>query len=191
MKRLLTACCLLALTTTRLAAADFTQTMTVEEQEQTGLGKLSPGELARLKAVVERYKSGEVAVVQMKAEEKVATAEAKVKAAEDRSPAPVETPAAKKPSWFAALVTLQKTAEKPDKAEVLEARLAGNLKTFNGRRSFELQDGQLWRMIETARYSGPTLESPVVTISPGIFGVYWLQIREAALRVKVEPVKLR
>lgn len=170
-------------------AGDFTKTMTPDEQQQAGLGRLTPDELARLKAVVERYKSGEVAEIRQEAEKKVAVAEARVKQAETGA-AVTASPAGKKPSWFSALVTLRKTADKPDKAEALEGRLAGNLKTFNGRRSFELQDGQVWRMIETGRYSGPTLEAPAVSITPGFLGVYWLQIREAPLLVKVQPVKI-
>lgn len=172
-------------------AGDFTQGMTADEQAQAGLAKLTPEELARLKAVVERYKAGELAVVRQEAEKTVAAAEAKAKQAEAAAAAPEASEAGKKPGWFAALVTLRKTAEKPDKAEAMEGRLVGSLKTFNGRRSFELQDGQVWRMTETGRYSGPTLESPAVWITPGFLGVYWLQIREAPLLVKVQPVKVQ
>ncbi len=172
-------------------AGDFTRGMTPDEQAQTGLAKLTPEELLRLKAVVERYKTGEVAVVRQEAEKTVAAAEAKVKQAEATAAAPEAKEAGKKPGWFAALVTLRKTAEKPDKAEAMEGRLVGSLKTFNGRRSFELQDGQVWRMTETGWYRGPTLESPAVWITPGFLGVYWLQIREAPLLVKVQPVQLR
>jgi hypothetical protein len=189
MKRLLSVLCLFLGAAALGQAGDFTKTMTPDEQAQAGLAKLTPEELARLKAVVERYKSGEVAEIRQEADKKVAVAEARVKQAET-GVAAAGNPAAKKPNWFAALVTLRKTADKPDKAEALEGRLAGSLKTFNGRRSFELQDGQVWRMIESGRYSGPTLESPAVSITPGFLGVYWLQIREAPLLVKVQPVKI-
>lgn len=188
MNRLLTALCLFLGAAALGHAGDFTKTMTPDEQGLAGLGKLTPEELARLKAVVERYKSGEVAEIRQEAEKKVAVAEARVKQA--ATGAAAGSPTGKKPNWFAALVTLRKTADKPDKAEALEGRLAGSLKTFNGRRSFELQDGQVWRMIESGRYSGPTLEGPAVSITPGFLGVYWLQIREAPLLVKVQPVKI-
>jgi hypothetical protein len=173
-----------------LGAMDFTQTMTAEERKAAGLDKLTPTELARLQAAVERYKSGEVAVVKQAAEQEVARAEARVRAAETRQTAAEKPAEAKKPGWFGALVTLKKAGEKPEKAEALEMPLAGDLQSFRGRRRFELQDGQVWRMIEDGSYAGPVLKSPTVSITPGIFGVYWLQIREAALRVKVEPVKL-
>jgi hypothetical protein len=187
MKRLLSVLCLFLGAAALGRAGDFTKTMTPDEQVQTGLAKLTPEELVRLKTVVERYKSGEVADVRQEAEKKIAVAEATAK---QTAAAPAANPGSTKPNWFAALVTLRKTADKPEKAEALEGRLAGSLKTFNGRRSFELQDGQVWRMIESGRYSGPTLESPAVSITPGFLGVYWLQIREAPLLVKVQPVKI-
>ncbi len=193
-------------------AEDFTAIMTPEERAATGIDRLTPGELARLKAVVERYKGGEVAVVRQAAEQQVATvkqeaeqkvatvkqeaeqkiavAEARVQQAETQRPAE-EKPGDKKPGWFSALVTLQKAGEKADKSEVLEGRLAGKLKSFSGLRSFELQDGQVWKMIEGGSYHGPELDMPVVRITPGFMGTFWLQIREAPLRVKVQPVKLR
>jgi hypothetical protein len=189
MKLLLIVLCLFLGAATPGQAGDFTKTMTPDEQAQAGLAKLTPEELVRLKAVVERYKSGEVDDVRQEAEKKVAAAEAKAKHAAV-AVAPATMAEGKKPNWFAALVTLRKTADKPDKAEALEGRLAGSLKTFNGRRSFELQDGQVWRMIESGRYSGPTLEAPAVSITPGFMGIYWLQIREAPLLVKVQPVKI-
>jgi hypothetical protein len=189
MKRLLTALCLFWGAVAFGQGGDFTKTMTPGELEQAGLSKLTPEELVRLKAVVERYKSGEVAEIRQEAEKKVAVAEARVQQV-DSAAAAARSPAEKKPNWFAALVTLRKTADKPDKAEAMEGRLAGSLKTFNGRRSFELQDGQVWRMIESDRYSGPTLEAPAVSITPGFLGIYWLQIREAPLLVKVQPVKI-
>jgi hypothetical protein len=193
-------------------AEDFTAIMTPEERAATGIDRLTPGELARLKAVVERYKGGEVAVVRQAAEQQVATvrqeaaqkvatvkqeaeqkiavAEAKVQQAETQHPA-AEKPGDKKPGWFSALVTLHKAGEKADKSDILEGRLAGKLKSFSGLRSFELQDGQVWKMIEGGSYHGPELDSPAVRIMPGFMGTFWLQIREAPLRVKVQPVKVQ
>jgi hypothetical protein len=193
-------------------AEDFTAIMTAEDRAASGIDRLTPAELARLKAVVERYKSGEVAVIRQEAEQQVATvkqeaeqkvatvkqeaeqkiavAEAKVQQAETARPA-AEKPADKKPSWFGALVTLQKAGDKADNNDILEGRLAGKLKSFSGTRSFTLQDGQVWKMIEGGSYHGPELDSPVVRIMPGFMGTFWLQIREAPLRVKVQPVKVQ
>jgi hypothetical protein len=210
------------------ADGDFTKTMTPEELEATGLAKLTPEELARLKIVIERYRSGEVAVVEKKAEQqvaavkkeaeqqvvavkqeaetkvtvvkqeaetKVAAAEAKAREAETKATTKSATatsePKKKEPNWLAALVTLEKTGKDPDKAEAVETRLVGSLSTFSGSRRFELENGQVWQMVEPASYSGPTLKSPVVTIRPGSFGMFWLKIPEGAVRVKVKPIKLQ
>ena len=62
------------------AAGDFTRTMTPEERTAAGLDKLTEAELAQLKAVVERYKTGEVSEVKQEAEARVAAAEAKARA---------------------------------------------------------------------------------------------------------------
>lgn len=165
------------------AAGDFTRTMTPEEKTAAGLDKLSEAELAQLKAVVERYKSGEVTEAKKEAEARAAAAEAKV----------AETPASggkKQPGWLGALLTLKKAEEKPDEAEEIETRLAGKLVNFEGRRRFELENGQVWQMIEAGSYAGPALVNPRVTVRPGLMGAFWLKIPEAALRAKVKPLKL-
>lgn len=190
--------------TVTVQAQDFTRTMTTEEQAAAGLEKLSPAELAKLKAAVERYKAGAVAVVQEQAEQKVAATEAKVKEAEQKVVAAevkakeAESKAAsvaaaekkKGPSWLSALVTLKKAEAKPEAQEAIESRLAGSVSTFRGKRAFTLENGQVWQMIEADSYAGPTYERPLVRVRPGILGTFWLQIPEAAIRVKVKPIKL-
>jgi hypothetical protein len=174
-------------------ADDFTRTMTAEERTAAGLDKLTAEELARLAAAVERYKSGEVAVVRHEAEQKVAVVrqEAAVKVAAAEAKAQVAAPGAgRQPGWLGALITLRRTEQKLDEAEELEVRLAGTLRSFSGRRNFTLENGQVWQMIEAGSYAGPRLESPVVTIRPGMMGSFWLKVPAAGLRVKVKPVKL-
>jgi hypothetical protein len=170
-------------------AVDFTTTMTKEERAATGIDRLSPEELAQLKAIIERYKSSEVAVVTSEAQKKVEVAEAKVRAAESRAIGS-EPGRKKQPSWVSALLTLQNATEKPDAAEAFEDKLEGTLKSFDGRRRFKLQSGQVWEMIQSDYYSGPSMDSPTVSVKPGMLGVYWLQIKEAGLRVKVRLVRI-
>lgn len=64
-------------------------------------------------------------------------------------------------------------------------RLKGELRSFNGRRSFVLENGEVWEMDETAGYSGPVLTAPEVILRPGILGTHVLKIPDAALRVRV------
>lgn len=187
---------------------DFTKTMTPEEAAATGLGKLTPDELARLKAIVERYKVGEVAAVQVQAEakvtavareaeqkvaaaqEKIVAAEAKARAAETKATAAASTEGKKSPGWLKALITLKKTEEKPEEAEALESRLAETFTSFSGKRRFTLENGQVWQMIEPEEYSGPAMDRPPVVIKPGVFGTYWLRVVGSGTRFKVKPVKL-
>ena len=154
------------------AAGDFTKAMTPEEKTAAGLEKLSEAELAQLKAAVERYKSGEVSE---------ARKEAGAKGQADGK---------KQPGWLGALLTLKKTEEKIDEAEEIETRLVGKLVNFEGRKRFELENGQVWQMVEAGSYAGPALVNPRVTVRPGLMGAFWLKIPEAALRAKVKPLKL-
>lgn len=179
----------MAVLATSLSAQDFTVNMTAEERQATGLDKLDAAELARLKAVIERYKAGEVAMVRQAAEEQVAAAELKVKAAATEAEKTAEA-GRKAPGWFTGLVSLQRAGNRPEASEALQMKLKGTLRTFNGRRRFTLEDGQVWTMVEHGSYAGPLLQDPLVHIQPGLFGVFWLKIPEAGLRVKVTPVKL-
>lgn len=182
-------------------AQDFTATMTPAEKEAAGLGKLTPAELAKLREVVERYKAGELAQVQQQAQQqvaaneamvkeaqaKVAAAEAKAREAESKAAAPAK----KGPSWLTALITLQKAGDSGSGDEEIHARLDGTIKSFSGRRRFALDNGQVWEMVEADRYAGPTYTNPEVFIRPGLLGTFWLRIPDAALRVKVKPLKVQ
>lgn len=179
-------------------AQDFTRTMTADEQAAAGLGKLTPDELAKLRAAVERYKAGEVGAVQQRmaateekakaAEQKAAAAEAKVREAEAK--VATAAPAKKGPSWLSAMITLEKTAQAPDASEELRTKLKGTLETFTGRHRFELVNGQIWQTVDGNGWSGPSYVEPEVIIKPGLMGAFWLTIREAGLRLKVKPIKL-
>lgn len=181
------------------AEGDFTRTLTPTERMASGLDKLTPSELEQLKAVVERYKSGEVAVVRQQAEQKMAATEEKAKSAEQKA-AVAEAkvrqaePAAsvvsgtgqKTPGWLAAL----KTKQKADDMEELNSRLVGEMSRLKGKRRFTLENGQKWEMIEEGYYDGPPLENPQVWITPGAFGTFWLQVDGVGVRFRVKPIKL-
>lgn len=173
MKKILTVLAMAALTVAMKGAGDFTATLTQEEIAATGLSRLTPDELAKLKGVVERYKVGE--------------ALAKNQAKEDEKKAEVASVAAKRklPKW---LGTFKKSESKDD--DVIETKLVGKLTNFLGRRTFTLENGQVWQMIEDGSYAGPALDSPTVTVRPGATTAFWLKIEEAPLRVKVKPIKL-
>ncbi|MDI1318966.1 MAG: hypothetical protein PSW75_02075, partial [bacterium] len=152
-------------------------TLTPEESQAAGLAKLSPEELVRLEALVERYRSGQVAV-------------ATQKAAEARSAEPAK-PRKLMPEWVGALITLQHTVDTPESDQTLESRLTGNFTGWSGRSTFRLENGQLWAQANSDSYDySPTLHSPKVKISPASFGTFWLQIEGVNQRCRVKPVKL-
>ncbi|MGH6628781.1 MAG: hypothetical protein ACREB3_03515, partial [Burkholderiales bacterium] len=185
MKNLLTLAGLFTLTLLVRADEDFTKSLTPDELAATGLAKLSTDELARLKAVVERYKSGEIAVVQQQAEVKVAAAEAKV-----REAATAPSADKRKPSWLMALITLKKVEDKPDKAEAFDTRIEGDFKGWTGHTTFKLDNGQVWQQNGDDSYYGDLMHSPKARIYPGALGSYWMDIEGIRQRVKVKPIRL-
>lgn len=193
-------------------AEDFTTTMTPEERAATGVDRLTPAELARLKVVVERYKTGEVAAVRQEAatqvaavkqeaEQKIVAAETKAVVAEtkaqvaERKVAETKAPVAsgqKQPGWFSALLTLNRASEKPDEAEAMEGTLVGEFGGWNGGTIFKLDNGTEWvqqNRGESYEYS-PPLRSPRVKIFPASVAGFWLEIAGVNTRVRVKPYKL-
>lgn len=152
---------------------DLRSAATHEEFSAAGLAKLSPAELQALEQLFERLKAADA-----------------TSAAAGGSPLSPALPK-KGPSWLGALLTLEKAGQGKGEAEALQSRLAGPLKSFSGRRSFTLENGQQWQMIESEQYAGPTYQNPEVFIEPGIMGTFWLRIPDGAVRVKVKPLKLQ
>lgn len=199
MKRLIILGCLLA-AGPLWAAGDFLKTVTPEELTATGLQRLTPEELARLEAVIERYKTGEVAVVQQQAaevrqeaEQKVVVArqEAAAKQAETRAvviPAAQETE--KKPGWLKALITLDKVSKQPDRDDAIETRIAGDFKGWRRNTMFNLENGQRWQADSTEDYVTPPTKAPKVRIYPGMFSTFWMEIEGVRTRVRVKPIRL-
>ncbi len=163
-------------------AQDFTRTMTAGEQAAAGLAKLTPEELARLKAAVERYKSGELAA----GEEGAAKAgrEAKERAAA------AESAGKRQPAWLGALATLRRVNEKPEEQEALETRLAGDFRGWERGTVFVLENGQRWQVSDGAQYFSPVLPPPKVWIRPGAFGSFWMEFEGVKTKVKVKPITL-
>ena len=200
-----------------IARADdgFVRSLTPEDYAAAGLQKLTPEELARLEAAVQRYKSGEVAVVRQQAEAKavatqqevekrIAAAETKAREAEakadetavkSRQAGPKATAPAgrKQPGWFMALLTLRRAGEQPGREEPLESRLAGDFDGWHGHTVFTLEDGTRWQQqnrTESYEYS-PVLHSPKVKIRPASISGFWMEIEGVNLNVRVVPVELK
>ncbi len=189
----------LTLATAARATGDFTKTMTPEEEAATGLGKLTPEELERLKAIVERYKGGEVAVVQVQAEakvtavtqeaqQKVAAAEAKAQAAETKA---VKAESASVKKSLGEILTKTKVLLTPGtevEYAAVESRIAGNFTGWEGHSVLTLENGQRWQVANGGSYVTPPIASPKVKITPANLGGFWMRIEGVSSRVKVLPL---
>jgi hypothetical protein len=204
----------LVLTVMAQADPEFVKTLPMEDFAAAGLQKLTPEELARLEALVQRYKSGEIAVARQQAEarvsvskqeaeEKIVAAESKAMAAETKAKEAelkaretvaktATTPTKKQPGWFTALITLKRASEKPEKEQPLENRLVGDFRGWKGKTNFTLEDGTRWAQQnpgEAYAYA-PALHSPKVKITPAAINGFWLEIEGVNLSVRVIPLEL-
>ena len=70
------------------------------------------------------------------------------------------------------------------------AHLQGAFSGFARNRQYTLDNGQVWKQLDSARLEGVKLDAPQVTISPGVFGnVWYLQVEGYNKRAKVERIK--
>lgn len=157
------------------AGEAFLKTLPAERFAAAGLNKLTAEELAQLEQIIADHEHGAA---------KNAVAAAKVE-----SPKPEAK--ASGPGWLRALVTLQETADKPEAAEAIETRLAGDYEGWTGKTVFKLQNGQIWQQAGGGERVDDVRHAPAVKIYPGMIGAYWLEVEGVRERVKVKPVKLQ
>ena len=81
---------------------------------------------------------------------------------------------------------VEREAETPD---VLESRLVGDYRGWTGNTVFELENGQVWRQVQSgsARYRGPA--NPRVYIRKRAFGSYRLQVEGSNRTIRVDRVR--
>jgi hypothetical protein len=186
-----------------LGAQDFTRGLTAEEQAAIGLSKLSETERAALIAVVERYRENAPAARPPAADSAGTPARSDAASANALSATSGVAAAPAGPSSFPVAAAGRSmrswipfmkddggkpAASKPAPAAAADetiTRLKGELRSFSGRRSFVLENGEVWEMDESSSYSGPVLTSPEVILRPGVLGTHVLKIPDAALRVRV------
>jgi len=213
MKKCLIILGLLGLAVVARADAGFLKTLPADDFASAGLQKQTPEELARLEALVQLYKTGELSVMRQKAEaeasarqlaeQKILAAEQKARDAEAKAGEAARknketatqaeaVPGKKQPGWFAALLTLKRAGEKPAKEEPLVSRLDGDFSGWSGRTVFKLQNGTQWvQQNKTDSYVfSPALHSPNVKITPAALSGFWLEVEGANMKVRVEPIEL-
>ena len=74
-------------------------------------------------------------------------------------------------------------------SEPVVGRIVGEFRGFSRGREYTLDNGQVWRQFDSADLPGVNLDNPVVTISPGLFGAWYLKVEGYNTRAKVERVE--
>lgn len=161
------------------ARAEFLRQLPADKFSAAGLNKLTPQELAALEQLIAEHERGAVTAAATKS---VPVAAEPATAAEKKKSGP---------GWLRALLTLQETQEKPETAEAVETRLAGDYDGWTGHTVFKLENGQVWQQAGGGERYDDKRHAPTVKIYPGILGVYWLEIEGVRERVKVKPLKLK
>jgi hypothetical protein len=72
--------------------------------------------------------------------------------------------------------------------EAIAGRLKGSFSGWTPGTRLELQDGQVWHVIEGSLYT-KRVDSPAVRIEPGLVGGWYLKVDGQTSRAKVRPVK--
>lgn len=74
--------------------------------------------------------------------------------------------------------------------EAIVARLQGRFEGFGKNRRYTLDNGQVWKQTDARRLPGVKLDSPQVTLKPGVLGSVWyMQVEGYNTSAKVERVE--
>lgn len=157
---------LVALGVVALRAQEFSKTLTPEEFAAAGLGKLTPDELARLDALVQAQRSGEVAKVK---EETAAKVRAEV--------------AAEKPAHEGGMLHRMRVLLTPGTQidyERVETSLKGPFRGYEKGSLIHLANGQIWQVTDGSYWSPKKEENKPrkVVIEPGSMGSFFLWIED-------------
>ena len=145
----------------RVVSADLQQQMSTEQFRAAGLDKLSPAELASLNAWLQGTVEHTAAQVREQAME------------EGRQEVIVKN---------RGFLTF-------DSNEPIRAVLPGNFNGFAKGRQYTLDNGQVWEQTDAASLSGARGNDRNVRITPGLMGVWYLQVDGFNTRAKVRRVK--
>jgi hypothetical protein len=206
----LTVCCAIGLA--GRAAEPFTQSVPPAEFNAAGLGKLTPAELTRLDALVQRYRAGELeaarrtaaAEAEAKAREqvRVAGAEAEARATAQVQAAQAEATTAKAQTtaqargakgggiagFFAKVILPAGTEVEYEKAET---EIVGVFAGFTPGTVIVLANGQRWRVVSGSYVTAPMPEVRKVWIEPGVLGSFFLRFEGVGVQPKVSAVRGR
>lgn len=143
------------------------QRMTAEEFRSAGLDRLSADELASLDRWLQR---------QVQEEASAATEQARE---EGRAQARREA----REAGAGAAGGRSTAADGP-----LRTSIAGEFSGFARGQRYTLANGQVWEQTDASRLEGVRASSPAVTLTPGVFGTWYLRIDGYNTRAKVRRV---
>jgi hypothetical protein len=188
------------------ATQSFSRGVSAADFSDAGLTKLTAAELARLDDLVQAFHPRDPAVGQTALagsvvaatprppgglEPVMARAETSSRVVpqgvEARSPA-AGSSAVKSTGGLFAQAKVLLTPGTAIEYSILESRLAGPFDGWQRRTEFTLENGQRWRHAGDTTYVTPAVMNPKVTITPGILGVFWMNVEGVKPRLKVTLV---
>ena len=152
-------------------ASSLEQQMGSADFQQSGLNKLSPEELAHLQKWLSSH-APELAAAIPASEATSASVAANGKPAKD--------------SWFDRLRSHESKAGVPNNTVV--SRIVGNFKGWGPGTTLSLQNGQKWQVADDSSLSiFKPLDSPQVTIKPGMVGGWIMKVQGYNTSAQVKP----
>jgi len=73
--------------------------------------------------------------------------------------------------------------------EEFQSRIIGEFSGWSGNTVFRLENGMVWRQDENDRFRLQPVDSPMVTIKPGLFGAWRLSVEGHNRAVRVERIE--
>ena len=73
--------------------------------------------------------------------------------------------------------------------EKFQSRIVGEFSGWSGNTVFRLENGMVWRQDENDRFRLQPVDSPMVTIKPGLFGAWRLSVEGHNRAVRVERIE--
>lgn len=147
----------------------FKERMGEEEFRAAGLHKLSSDELAALEAWLEGRDIG---------------SEREERDIDSGREDDTERTASAEPD------TDQRGFEEKSRRTTIKSRIVDISEGRTGRRTtFKLENGMVWRQDESGTYPMPKTENPEATISPGMFGSWYLSVDGYNRKVRVKRIR--
>jgi hypothetical protein len=187
----------------------FTASITPEDLAAAGLAGLTPAQLARLNALVDAYKSGDLATARRAADEALAAKQA-AEAQTVRAEAMAEAARVEAAKADAARVEIVKAeavraeaaksapaggviararsllkAKASSETVALESSIPGKFHGWEPRQVFVLADGQRVQVANQDNYFTRTVENPKVQLVPAAMAGYWLRFPDLDAQVRV------